>query len=74
MRMVRSWFSNLPEAFNTSLVPHSMPKEKKGFLASFLEKKIFKVKRCSCRFISLPENALFLYVQVFFLLKTVFSS
>ncbi|XP_062218735.1 putative callose synthase 8 [Phragmites australis] len=42
MGMVRSRFCTLPEAFNMSLVPHSMPKEKKGMLPSFLEKKIFK--------------------------------
>uniref|UniRef100_A0A0E0CII3 1,3-beta-glucan synthase n=1 Tax=Oryza meridionalis TaxID=40149 RepID=A0A0E0CII3_9ORYZ len=42
MGMVRSRFCTLPEAFNTSLVPHSMMTKKKGILPSFLEKKIFK--------------------------------
>ncbi|XP_012703765.1 putative callose synthase 8 isoform X3 [Setaria italica] len=42
MGMVRSRFSTLPEAFNMSLVPPAMPKEKKGVFSSFLEKKIFK--------------------------------
>lgn len=42
MGMVTSRFCTLPEAFNTSLVPRSMPKEKKGIFPSFLEKKIFK--------------------------------
>ncbi|TVU33247.1 hypothetical protein EJB05_25038 [Eragrostis curvula] len=42
MGMVRSRFCTLPEAFNTSLVPRSIPKEKNGILPSFLEKKIFK--------------------------------
>jgi callose synthase len=40
--MVRSRFCTLLEAFNTSLVPHSMMTKKKGILPSFLEKKIFK--------------------------------
>lgn len=42
MGMVRSRFCTLPEVFNACLVPRSMPKEKKGILPSFLEKKIFK--------------------------------
>uniref|UniRef100_A0A0E0NCD4 1,3-beta-glucan synthase n=1 Tax=Oryza rufipogon TaxID=4529 RepID=A0A0E0NCD4_ORYRU len=42
MGMVRSRFCTLLEAFNTSLVPHSMMTKKKGILPSFLEKKIFK--------------------------------
>ncbi|CAM0945991.1 unnamed protein product [Alopecurus aequalis] len=42
MGMVRSKFCTLPEVFNACLVPRSMPKEKKGILPSFLEKKIFK--------------------------------
>lgn len=42
MGMVRSRFCSLPEAFNRSLVPPEMPKEKKGMFPSFLEKKIFK--------------------------------
>jgi len=42
MGMVRSRFCTLPEAFNMSLVPPAMPKEKKGMFPSFLEKKVFK--------------------------------
>ncbi|XP_048538408.1 putative callose synthase 8 isoform X3 [Triticum urartu] len=42
MGMVRSRFCTLPEVFNACLVPRSSPKEKKGILPSFLEKKIFK--------------------------------
>ncbi|KAG2649831.1 hypothetical protein PVAP13_1NG133600 [Panicum virgatum] len=42
MGMVRSRFCTLPEAFNMSLVPPAMPKEKKRMFPSFLEKKIFK--------------------------------
>uniref|UniRef100_A0A0D9VE88 1,3-beta-glucan synthase n=1 Tax=Leersia perrieri TaxID=77586 RepID=A0A0D9VE88_9ORYZ len=42
MGMVRSRFCTLPEAFNASLVPHSMITKKKGILPSFLEEKIFK--------------------------------
>uniref|UniRef100_M8B6D1 1,3-beta-glucan synthase component FKS1-like domain-containing protein n=1 Tax=Aegilops tauschii TaxID=37682 RepID=M8B6D1_AEGTA len=44
MGMVRSRFCTLPEVFNACLVPRSSPKEKKGILPSFLEKKIFKVE------------------------------
>ncbi|GJM90728.1 hypothetical protein PR202_ga07036 [Eleusine coracana subsp. coracana] len=44
MGMVRSRFCTLPEAFNASLVPCSLPKEGKGILPSFLEKKIFNKK------------------------------
>ncbi|KAK3152612.1 hypothetical protein QOZ80_2BG0161290 [Eleusine coracana subsp. coracana] len=44
MGMVRSRFCTLPEAFNASLVPCSLPKEGKGILLSFLEKKIFNKK------------------------------
>ncbi|KAJ1278745.1 hypothetical protein BS78_04G102300 [Paspalum vaginatum] len=42
MGMVRSRFCSLPEAFNMSLVPPAIPKEKKRVFPSFLEKKIFK--------------------------------
>ncbi|KAG8070458.1 hypothetical protein GUJ93_ZPchr0006g42597 [Zizania palustris] len=42
MGMVRSRFYTLPEAFDTSLVPHSTMTKNKGILPSFLENKIFK--------------------------------
>lgn len=63
--MVRSRFSTLPEAFNMSLVPPAMPKEKKGMLPSFLEKKIFKVKIGHFIF-ELPEGDLFSLCKLYF--------
>jgi hypothetical protein len=65
MGMVRSRFSTLPEAFNMSLVPPAMPKEKKGMLPSFLEKKIFKVKIGHFIF-ELPEGDLFSLCKLYF--------
>ena len=57
MGMVRSRFCTLPEAFNMSLVPPAMPKEKKRMFPSFLEKKIFKVKNV---------HAILSYLKMFF--------
>ena len=57
MGMVRSRFCTLPEAFNMSLVPPAMPKEKKGMFPSFLEKKVFKVKNV---------HAILSYLKMFF--------
>jgi hypothetical protein len=72
MGMVRSRFSTLPEAFNMSLVPPAMPKEKKGMFPSFLEKKIFKVKNVHAIF-ELSEDAFPPYVHSVFLNDSLFS-